>query len=77
MKGTSVPLSKICDDKLRTAVGAIKTEFERKGTKTEQWHYYISSRNLTAVELLHHARMEWAVETEPFPEKRTRKAEKK
>ncbi len=44
-------------------IGAIKTEFERKGTKTEEWHYYISSRKLTALELLHHARMEWAVET--------------
>lgn len=44
-------------------IGAIKTEFERKGTKTEEWHYYISSRDLTALELLHHARMEWAVES--------------
>ena len=44
-------------------IGAIKTEFERKGVKTEEWHYYISSRNLTALELLHHARMEWAVES--------------
>ena len=44
-------------------IGAIKTEFERKGVKTEKWYYYISSRQLTAVELLHHARMEWAVET--------------
>lgn len=31
--------------------------------KTEEWHYYISSRKLSAVGLLHHARMEWAVET--------------
>ena len=44
-------------------IGAIRTEFERKGAKTEEWHYYISSRSLTALELLHHARMEWAVET--------------
>ena len=44
-------------------IGAIKTEFERKGVKTEEWHYYISSRSLTAPELLHHARMEWSVET--------------
>jgi hypothetical protein len=44
-------------------IGAIKTESERKGEKTEEWHYYISSRPLTAPELLHHARMEWAVET--------------
>lgn len=46
-----------------TSIGAIKTEFEKNGTKTEEWHYYISSRNLTAVEMLRHARMEWAVET--------------
>ena len=46
-----------------SCIGAIKTEFERKGVKTEEWHYYISSRDLTALELLHHARMEWAVET--------------
>ena len=44
-------------------IGAIKTEFERKGAKTEEWHYYISSRSLTALELLHCARMEWSVET--------------
>ncbi len=31
--------------------------------KPEEWHYYISSRELTVVELLHHARMEWSVET--------------
>ena len=44
-------------------IGAIRREFEQNGRKTEQWHYYISSRKLTAVELLRHARMEWAVET--------------
>ena len=44
-------------------IGAIKTEFERKGVKTEEWHYYISSRTLTSLELLHHARMQWAVES--------------
>ena len=46
-----------------SCIGAIKTEFERKGVKTEEWHYYISSRTLTSLELLHHARMEWAVES--------------
>ena len=30
-------------------IGAIKTEFERKGTKTEEWHYYISSRDRPGV----------------------------
>lgn len=44
-------------------IGAIKTEFEKGGRKTEEWHYYISSCRLSAVELLRHARMEWAVET--------------
>lgn len=28
-----------------------------------EWHYYIASWKLTAGELLHHARMEWSVET--------------
>lgn len=46
-----------------SCIGAIKTEFETNGKKTEEWHYYISSRKLSAVELLRHARMEWAVET--------------
>lgn len=44
-------------------IGAVHTEFEVKGKKTDEWHYYISSRKLTAQELLHHARMEWSVET--------------
>ncbi len=44
-------------------IGAIHTEFESKKGKTGEWHYYISSKNLKAEELLHHARMEWAVET--------------
>ena len=39
-------------------IGAVHTEFEVKGVKTEEWHYYIASRKLTAGELLHHARME-------------------
>lgn len=42
---------------------AIHTESETKKGKTEEWHYYISSQRLTAAELLHHARMEWTVET--------------
>lgn len=45
------------------SIGAVHTEFEVKGVKTEEWHYYIASRKLTAGELLHHARMEWSVET--------------
>ena len=44
-------------------IGAIHTEFEEQDKKTSEWHYYISSRNLTGEELLHHARMEWSVES--------------
>ncbi len=44
-------------------VGSIYREFEKNGTKSSQWHYYISSKNMTAEELLHHARMEWRVES--------------
>jgi predicted transposase YbfD/YdcC len=36
---------------------------DAKGVKIGEWHYYISSRTLTSLELLHHARMEWAVES--------------
>lgn len=44
-------------------IGAIHTEFQSKTGKSSEWHYYISSRPLSAADLLHHARMEWAVET--------------
>lgn len=44
-------------------IGAINTQFTTKNGTTDEWHYYISSRDLTAKELLHHARMEWSVET--------------
>lgn len=44
-------------------IGAIKTHFEYKGKITEEWHYYISSAVLSAEDLLHHARMEWGVES--------------
>lgn len=44
-------------------IGAIHTEFTCGKTTTSQWHYYISSRSLTAEELLCHARKEWSVET--------------
>ncbi len=44
-------------------VGAIHTEFEEKGKKTSEWHYYISSRKLSARDLLHPTRMEWSVES--------------
>jgi predicted transposase YbfD/YdcC len=44
-------------------VGAINTQFETEKGKTNEWHYYISSRKLTAEELLKHVRLEWSVET--------------
>ncbi len=46
-----------------SCIGAIKSEVVHNGEKSEEWHYYLSSRELTASELLHHARMEWAVES--------------
>ena len=46
-----------------TCIGAVQTQFQTGKKNTSEWHYYISSRPLTALELLHHARMEWAVET--------------
>ena len=46
-----------------SCIGAIQTQFQTGEKKTSEWHYYISSRPLTALELLHHARMEWSVES--------------
>jgi predicted transposase YbfD/YdcC len=43
--------------------GAIHTRFTTKKGTSNEWHYYISSKNLTAAELLRHARAEWSVET--------------
>lgn len=45
------------------SIGAVHTQFGTKKGRSEEWHYYISSRNLTAEELLHNARCEWSVET--------------
>jgi len=44
-------------------VGAINTRFTTKQGSSNEWHYYISSRPLTAEQLLRHARLEWSVET--------------
>ena len=44
-------------------IGAIHTEFDTSNGRTSEWHYYISSRPLTAQELLRHARLEWSVES--------------
>jgi predicted transposase YbfD/YdcC len=45
------------------SIGAINTRFTTSKGSTDEWHYYISSRTLTARELLKHARMEWSVES--------------
>jgi predicted transposase YbfD/YdcC len=44
-------------------IGAVNTQFSSKKGESNEWHYYISSRSLTAEELLKHARLEWSVET--------------
>lgn len=44
-------------------ISTVHKEFETKGVKNSEWHYYISSRKLTAEELLRYARLEWSVET--------------
>jgi predicted transposase YbfD/YdcC len=44
-------------------IGAINTKFKTSTGETNEWHYFISSRNLTAEELLKHSRLEWSVET--------------
>lgn len=46
-----------------SCIGAIHTEFTKGSNKTDEWHYYVSSRPLSAKELLYHARKEWAVES--------------
>ena len=46
-----------------SCIGAINRQCTYKGKTTDEWHYYISSRKLTAEELLRHARLEWSVES--------------
>ena len=46
-----------------TSIGAINTRFTDKKGTTNEWHYYISSRQLTAEELLKYGRNEWSVES--------------
>ena len=43
-------------------IGAIHSESATKKGTSSEWHYYLSSRELTPEQLLHHARMEWSVE---------------
>ncbi len=59
-------IENFCDkDKWKNlaCVGSIHREVDIKGKKTSEWHYYICSKNLSAAELLYHARLEWQVET--------------
>ena len=44
-------------------IGAIQREVTKGTTKSSEWHYYISNRDLMPQELLYMARMEWTVET--------------
>lgn len=44
-------------------VGAVHTQFTTDKGTSDEWHYYISSRKLSAEELLKLARSEWSVET--------------
>ena len=46
-----------------SGIGAIHRQFEKDGEKSSEWHFYISSATLSPEELLHHARMEWRVES--------------
>ena len=43
--------------------GAINTRFTQGGKTTNEWHYYISSRNLVAEDLLKYSRNEWSIES--------------
>jgi predicted transposase YbfD/YdcC len=46
-----------------SCIGAINTQFESTKGVSDEWHYYISSRRLSAKELLEYARKEWSVES--------------
>ena len=45
------------------SIGAINRQVIRNGRTSNEWHYYISSCELSALELLKFARSEWSVET--------------
>jgi predicted transposase YbfD/YdcC len=44
-------------------IGAINTQFESSKGISNEWHYYITSKKLSAQELLNYARKEWSVES--------------
>ena len=51
------------DWKSLRSIGAICTKTETNKGISKEWHYYIASREFTPEELMHHARMEWSVES--------------
>lgn len=46
-----------------SCIGAVRLQVESEKGTSDEWHYYISSRKLTAEEMLKYARCEWSVET--------------
>jgi predicted transposase YbfD/YdcC len=44
-------------------IGAVNTKFTTKKGESDEWHYYISSRALSAEQMMRHARLEWTVES--------------
>lgn len=44
-------------------IGAVNTRFETKEGRSNEWHYYISSQNLSSDDLLKHTRLEWGIES--------------
>jgi predicted transposase YbfD/YdcC len=51
------------DWKNLSCIGAINRQVTYKGETSDEWHYYISSKVLTAEELLKHARLGWSIES--------------
>ena len=46
-----------------STIAAINRQVKYKGKASNQWHYYISSRKLSANQLLKHVRLEWSIES--------------
>jgi predicted transposase YbfD/YdcC len=44
-------------------IGAICSETTKNGKTTVEWSYYITSKNMSASQLLHYARAHWGVES--------------
>ena len=44
-------------------IGAIRSRITTKKGTREEWRYYLSSRKLSAKDLLHHARSQWSLES--------------